>query len=250
MEQNNIHDEIEIDLKELFFVLLRRIWIIILAGVGAGTLGFLASHFLLTPQYQTTTQVYILNKQAAATVTYQDLQSSTQLTKDYMKLVKARPVLESVISTLDLDMKYDDLASKISVSNPSDTRLLDITVEYSDPYMAKAIADSVRDISSKHIQDVMQIEQVNKSEDAYVPESPSSPNKLRNSILATLLGAFLAAIVITILYIMDDTLKTPDDIEKYLEVSVLSSIPIQSTGKNDKRKGKAAKNTKARGKKK
>lgn len=237
MEPKNMNEEFEIDVKELVFILLKRIWIIIMAGVGAALLAFLISEFVVVPMYQSTTKVYILNKQESnAAITYTDLQTGTQLTKDYMTLITSRPVLEQVIAQLELDIKYNDLVSLITVENPTDTRLLNITVEYKDPYMAKQIADAVREASSVHIQDVMDIEEVNKAEDANIPEEPSSPNVLMNTILGGLVGGFIAVGAILLVYMLDDTIKTPDDLEKHLGISVLSSIPLQDGNKKKKRR--------------
>ncbi len=239
MDQKNFNDEIEIDLKEIVFVLLRKFWIIFMAGIGVALMAFLVSKFVLQPTYSSTTKVYVLNKQeSSSTITYADLQSGTQLTKDYMTLVTSRTVIEQVIATLNLDLKYKDLVEMVTVENPADTRLLNITVEYKDPFMAKQIADAIRDASSVHIQQVMDIEQVNKAEDANIPEEPSSPNTLRNTILGGLVGGFISVFVILLIFMLDDTMKTPDDIEKYLEISVLSSIPRQDTAGNKNKKSK------------
>lgn len=225
---NNVNEVIEIDIKELFMFLIRRFWILLISGAALASAAFLISAFVLQPTYQSSTKIYILNKQKdASTITYSDLQSGAQLTKDYMTLVKSRPVIEQVINELSLDMKYKELAGLVSVNNPVDTRLLNITVEYNDPILAKKIADSVREASSAHIKEVMDIEQVNTAEEANIPEEPASPGILRNTILGGMAGVLLTGLILLLIYILDDTLKNPDDIEKYLGISVLGSIPMQ-----------------------
>lgn len=239
MEQMNKSDEIEIDLKELWMVLMRRVWILIGTGIGLALIAFLLSKFVLTPQYESTTKIYILNKQNNETaITYSDLQSGTQLTKDYMTLVTSRPVTEQVIGDLGLDMKHKDMVDIIKVSNPQDTRILSITVTYKDPFMAKKIADAVREAAAVHITDVMNIEQVSIVEDANIPEEASSPNTIRNTILGGAVGFILAAGIVILIHVLDDTIKTPDDIERYLGLSILSSIPMQDSLKPAKKKAK------------
>lgn len=233
-------DSIEIDLRDLFMVILKRGWIIVLAGLVTAMVAFGYSRFYIAPQYQSTTQIYILNKTENSSITYNDLQTGSQITNDYMTLVKSRPVLEEVISELNLNMDYKSLANKIRLSNPSGTRIITFIVEYSDPVLAKKIVDSVRDASSEHITKIMNIEKVNTIEEGNIPNQRVSPSLSKNTIIGGFLGGFIAIAIILLIYFLDDTIKTPDDIEKHLGLSVLSSIPIQegmqTSGKNSRKK--------------
>jgi capsular polysaccharide biosynthesis protein len=251
MEQSDKNDEIEINLNELFALLLSRIWILLMAGFTFAAVAFLLSEYVILPKYQSTTKIYIINKENAnASITYMDLQSGTQLTKDYMTLVTSRPVTEQVISQLGLDMNSDELANLVTVENPENTRILSITVEYYDPYMAKQIADLLREVSASHITNVMNIERVNVVEAGNIPDKPASPNINRNTVIGGAIGVVLAAFIIILVHILNDTIKNPDDVEKYLRLSVLSSIPVQKEMKesgNKKRRKKAQKKKKKQG---
>ncbi|SHI81757.1 YveK family protein [Parasporobacterium paucivorans] len=235
-------DEIEIDLRELFGLLYRKIWIIIIAGVACVLIAFLISNFALTPTYESTTKIYILNKQESGTaITYNDLQTGSQLTQDYMELIVSRPVMEQVIAELDLDMSVEELAAIISVTNPTNTRIMNITVEYTDPYKTKEIADYVRNAASGQIMKVMSIDQVNLVEEAFVPTASASPNTRRNMAIGGIAGILLACAVIFLRYFLDDTIKSSDDIEKYLGLSVLGIIPIQTNMEENEKKKKTRK---------
>ena len=144
MENQKNNDEIEIDLLELLSVLLGRIWLIISVGIFCGAGCFAISRFILTPVYESSTRIYILNKTESQTVTYSDVQLGTQLTKDYAELINSRYVLEEVIQKLSLDMEYKDLLRKVSVDTPADTRIVSITVEDTDPVQAMGIANCIR----------------------------------------------------------------------------------------------------------
>ena len=218
------NDEIEIDLRQIFIVIMSKIAIILLVGVIFGLAAFIGSKLLLKPVYQSQTSLYVLNKQSQGTTTLSDLQSSTQLTQDYMILVKSRTVTEKVISDLGLNTTNEKLAKQISVSTPSDSRVLEITVSNNDQYEAKRIADKVAEISADSICDIMQIEKVNVFEEANISEKPSSPNCLKNAIIAFVLGMVLAIVVIR--FVMNDTINTSEDIEKYLGISTLALIPL------------------------
>lgn len=227
MEQNTIRDEIEIDLKDIVRVILSKLWFILILGVifGAGMLAY--SKYLTDPIYSSTTKVYVLNRQNTdADVTYTDLQTGAQLTKDYVELVECRTVLTKVIKDLDLDITVETLAAMIEVSNPEDTRIITITVNNKDVYLAQKIANCVRDVASAHIQEVMDLAGVNTVDEANIPTAPSSPNVTRNAVFGVLIGLFLGVAIVIVMYILDDNIRTPDDVERYLNIGVLGSIPL------------------------
>ena len=237
MNQNNRDnrdDVIEIDLVELLGVILHNLWIIIVSGVIVAAAALLVSYFIITPKYESVTKIYVISKTNADTMTYSDLQAGSTLTKDYKELVKSRPVLEEVLAETGIDVELKDLEEQITVEVPTDTRIVSITVEDKDPYEARIIADSVRIAASKHIQEVMDTEAVNVVEEASLPIEKSSPGILKNTAIGYAVGLFLAIAIVIINYIMDDTIKTPDDVEKFLGVSVLGSIPYSENDLSDK----------------
>ena len=141
MKHNN--EIIEIDLMEVLGVLVDRIGLILAAGLFCTLVACMISAFLIEPTYESTTRIYILNRQDSSGVTYSDVQIGTQLTKDYSVLITSRYVLESVAQKLGLDLTYKELASKVSVTSPTDTRIVAITVKDHDPVMAMDIANKV-----------------------------------------------------------------------------------------------------------
>lgn len=242
-------DEIEIDLVELIGVLMSKLWLILLLGALTGVITFLLCVYVITPQYISTTKMYIINRQSNETLTYSDLQTGTQLTKDYQELVTSRPVLDEVREELSLDMDNKELKKKISVNVPTDTRIVTITVEDSSPELARAIADAIRNSASEHISSVMNTEAVNVVEEADLPMQPSSPKVFKNTAIGGAVGSFFAIVIIILIYIMDDTIKNPDDIEHYLKVSVLGSIPYVDEREDEEDK-KSKRKSRDRGSKK
>ena len=233
-DRDNRDDVIEIDLVELLGVILHNLWIIIVSGVIVAAVALLVSYFIITPKYESVTKIYVISKTNADTMTYSDLQAGSTLTKDYKELVKSRPVLEEVLAETGIDVELKDLEAQITVEVPTDTRIVSITVEDKDPYEARIIADSVRIAASKHIREVMDTEAVNVVEEASLPIEKSSPSILKNTAIGYAVGLFLAIAIVIINYIMDDTIKTPDDVEKFLGVSVLGSIPYSENDLSDK----------------
>lgn len=217
-------EEIEIDLWEIFFALRARIWVILLAFVLGGSVATAYSKVILTPKYTSTSMVYILSKETTLT-SLADLQLGTQLAKDYKVLVTSRPVLQEVIDTLELDMGYGTLKSALVLNNPADTRILSISIEDPDPARAKAIVDSVAKISAKHIGDIMEIIPPKIIEEGIVSNVKSSPHTAKNAMMGGLAAAMLICGLVVLQVILNDTIRTEDDVEKYLRLSVLASVP-------------------------
>lgn len=218
-------DVIEIDVFELIGILLNRWWLIVLVAITTAVIGFAVSFFLITPTYESTTKIYILNKNDNQTVTYSDVQLGAQLTKDYSELINSRYVIEEVNQKLKLDLEYSELRKKISVSTPSDTRIVSITVKDKDPVVAMNIANAVRESASVHISNVMDIDAVNIVESANMPTQRSAPSYLKSAVLGGLIGGVLISAIILLGYLMDDTIKTSEDVERFLGLSTLGIIP-------------------------
>lgn len=232
METENLKNEIEIDIRGLFYAILNRLTIIILIGILVGGIAFTYTQYFIDSLYVSTTKVYILSKQDPdqKTLTTSDLTFASYLTNDYQILLKSEPVLQEVKDELNLDQSTTVLASMIEVElEEEDSRVIDISVTSTDPKLAKKIADKVRDVGNEKTKTVMNgIEAVNPIDEANLPTSPSSPNVEKNTMLGFLLGFGISVIIVAIMFILDDTIKTPDDIEKRLGVSVLASIPLKS----------------------
>ena len=254
--RQNSNDEIEIDLREVFILLISRMWLIVLVGLLTALIGFAISAFLIAPTYESTSKIYILNKQQENTVTYSDVQLGTQLTKDYAELITSRLVLEKVIEELNLvetheGIDYKAMLDKVEVTTPTDTRILSITVTDTDPVMAMNIANSVREAAAVHIKNVMDIEAVNVVETANLPMEKADPSIFKWTLIGGCIGAFLVIAVVLVIFFLDDTIKNSDDVEKYLGLSTLALIPLDTTqaaasrsGKKKPAKKKAAKKKK------
>ena len=244
MEQKN-EQEVEIDLKEIFIILLDRLWVIIFTGVLLAALTGIYTKVFVTPMYTSTAKVYVINRQNEENaVTYSDLQSGSSLTQDYMVMVKGNNVLGQVIDELNLDMTVEDLKERVSVSNETNTRFISISVEDPDPVVAQQIADCMAKISAEVGQDVMDIKKVNIAEEANLPKYPSSPNLKKNILIGGFAGIFLAIVVIIIIFLMNDSIRTSEDVKKYLDLNTLGQIPVLDEGETKKKKKKREKRKK------
>lgn len=235
MEKQYDDEEIEIDLRAILLEWRKRWWMIAAALVAGALAAGLFSRVILSPVYESTSMMYVLSKETTLS-SLADLQMGTQLTQDYKVLVTSRPVLEEVISELGLDMDYEDLQEAVSINNPSDTRILTVTVSNSDPMMAKTIVDEIAQTASGYIGSIMEMVPPKIVEEGQVPEYQSSPSVKRNAALGGVMGAVLVCGVLTLLVILNDTIRTEEDVERYLGLTTLALVPER--GKSRKGEGR------------
>lgn len=238
MEKHYEDDEIEIDLKELFFELVNNWVMIVISTLLVALIAFCISKFIMVPQYTSTAQLYVFTKSTSIT-SLADLQTSTNLTNDYKVVVTGRPVLEQVIENLGLeDETYGSLADRVAVNNPSNSRIIEITVTDPNPELAKKIADEIADVGGAFISEKMDQDPPSVIQYGYVAQAPVSPNVMMNTVLGAAIGAFLAMAIVIITYLLNDTIMTAEDIERKLGMHVLGSLPLEDAEYDGKKKKK------------
>lgn len=242
----------EIDLLELLYAFRKRILWIALAAILGGGISFTGTRFLMTPMYESATTMLVLTSETTLS-SLSELQLGTQLTNDYEILTKSRAVLETVIENLDLNLEYEQLNSMVAISNPEDSRIMEITLTYPDPVEAKRIVDEIASVTSEFIGDQMEGIPPKIIDQGEVPDGPSSPNVRKNTLLGILAGLVISCGIITVMTLMDDTIKTEEDIEKYLGIPTLASVPDRKdyiggkkNARNRKKAPKKAKKVKKR----
>ena len=226
--QYDIDDEIEIDLKDLLLEIISY-WKLVMASVVliAGIV-FAVSKFVMIPKYESTAVLYVLTKSTSIT-SLADIQTGTSLTNDYLVVVKGRPVLEQVISNLVLEDTYKSLYDRVDLNNPSNSRLLEITVTDEDPQMAKVIADEIAQVSSAFIAAKMDQDPPTIIQNGYADGAPVSPSIMKNTLLGGIAGGMFAVGIVVIAYLLNDTIIGPEDIEKKLGMNVLGSLPLEES---------------------
>lgn len=237
MEANQIQEN-EIDLKEIFFVLLKKAWLILLVGIlfAAGA-GFYTKKYI-TPQYQSTSMLYVLGKSTSIT-SLADIQIGSQLTNDYVIMIKSRPVIKQVIENLNMDLTYEQMVGKVSINNPSNTRIIKITATDADPFIARDIATEFANVAKKKMAEIMVTDEPTVVEEGSLNENPISPSLAKNCVMAGFLGMVLVCGILIVIYLMNDTIKTAEDVEKYLGISTLAMIPMN--GKEKKKRHRRSK---------
>ncbi|MFH0385495.1 YveK family protein [Streptococcus sp. A18] len=221
---NQESNVMEIDVLYLLKNLWRNKFLILLSALLGVSVAFAYSVFVVTPQYNSTTRIYVVNKVADSgqNLTAQELQAGTYLVKDYKEIILSQDVLSKVTEELNLD---EELANKVSVSIPVDTRIVSITVRDADPNEAARIANGLRAEAAQKIIDVTKVSDVTTLEEARPAEHPSTPNTKRNIVLGFLVGAFLAVALVLVKEVLDDRIKRPEDIEEKMGLPLLGVVP-------------------------
>ena len=239
-------EETEIDLIEIIKVLWSKALLIILGVIVCGGAAFGISKFLITPQYTAKSTIYVFTKTTSIT-SLADINLGSALAVDFTYIGKTRDVIESVIDELRLDTTYEQLSKSINIVNPDRSHLLEISVTDVDPVAAANISNSLSDHLREAIADVMTTDKPSIVQRAVIPQQKSSPNNTKNAIIGALIGFVLVAGVVIVRHLMDDTIKTDEDVEKYLHINTLASFPyIKIREEKDKKKASSKHKAKAK----
>ena len=236
-------EETEIDLIDLAWALLDKIHYIVLCFLIGAVIMNAYSYFLVRPTYKSTAKMYVLSASKHSVVDLDALNIGTSLTADYEQLMLSYPVLEQVINKLNLDMDSDTLAKMITLENPTDTRILNINVVSTDPKNARDIANTLMDVSVDYLPKTMSTNAPNVAQKAKLADHKDGPSYTKYTMIGALAGAFLYCMYLVVKYLMDDTIHTADDMEKYFDIVPLAVIPDVSelAPEKQQKKGKLEK---------
>ncbi len=226
----------EINISELFRLLWHNAWIIAIATGVLGIAAFFYSSFVITTQYTSTTSMYVMS--SSQSLTYQDTQLSMQIMRDYKEIVTSRSVLEEAIERTGIETTVEALKKKIKLSNTENTRVITISVQDPSPVVAQQLAEMVRTVSAEKIRQILDVDAVNTVDKANLPDKKSSPSISRWTLTGALIGFMLSALILIILHLANTTIKSSEDVERYLGLSTLATIPVHESAENAASKGK------------
>lgn len=217
-------DEIEIDLREIFFALLANWKSIFMAFlVGAVLLGAYHS-FLLQRSYQADAKIYITNTDSL--ISFSDLQLSAALTEDYANIINSRTVLNRVIDDLQLDLDYEELRELVEVENPDSTHIIHILVTCNDFVLSRNIANALLNVGIEQIYQIIGTGEptvIDYSEAEAVKDV--TPGLLRFLVIGGVVGAFVICALLVVRLLTNTTMRSEEDVDRYLHLPVLAAIP-------------------------
>ena len=224
---NQENQAVEIDVFAMLKTLWKRKFSIVLVALVFAIAAFGYSAFLAKKEYQSTSRIYVVSRQNQDNnaLTNSDLQAGSYLVKDYREIILSQNVLTQAIEELKLDLTPAELSKKISVSVPTDTRILSITAKDGNPKEAASIANGLRNVAAEKIISVTKVSDVTTLDEAEVPQSPSSPNIRRNVLLGFIAGAGLMVVLMVVVEVLDDRVKRPEDVEELMGLTLLGIVP-------------------------
>lgn len=222
-------NEETIELRELLEILLKRKLLIIIMTVLCTVAGGLYSVFLITPMYQSETTMMVNGAKnmtdIASSLDIGSINLSQKLVVTYGEIVKSRIVLEQTIDSLKLDMTYGQLLRKTTAQQVGGTEILKIAVQDENPEQAAVIANKISDVFVKEVMRILKVNNVETIDKAIPIEKPVNVKTALNIAIAMILGLMLGVFIAFVLEYMDNTIKTENDVQKYLDLPVLGLIP-------------------------
>ena len=221
------------DLKD---ELLGHIWAILGVAVLCVALFAAFKAITFTPEYESRATLYILKQDGSSSDEYtsSDFSLALNVVNDCTYLLRSHKVLDEVIGELDLDVSYEALAKRISTSNPDGTRVLEVIVRSDSPENARKLVNCVCQVGAEAITDAMGFQQVNLYEYGTLNDKPCNRTGYKTYALVGLAAAVLMYAVYLIIFLVDDKIRTEEDVHDYLGLSVLGEIP----NANDKSHGR------------
>lgn len=231
--QTQLDDEIEIDLWELFQILLKNWLWILLSTLGCAILGLLITMFLITPKYRAEATMIVNTRQdQTATVTNDQITSAQKLVDTYSIIIRSRRVIDPIMEKLNIEDEYEDFVETILVESVNDTQVMSIQVENKDPEIALQVVQEIVDRAPGAIISTVEAGSVNVVSEPYVnSEVPVSPSKLKNTAIAAFIGLFISSGAFLLIAFLDNTFKSEEDIQKQLGLVTIGIIPTTESCK-------------------
>lgn len=228
-------DEEEISLREIFEVLKKRLKIIVAVILIAVLTTSVVTFVVIKPIFESNTTIMVGKPKNRVVdpnnpITYQEVQTNRLLVSTYGEIAKSRSVLEEVIKNMNLAMTSDELRDKVDVSLVKDTEIIQIKVQDHDPVVAASLANAIAQAFSKQVIRIMNVENVQVVDEAIPGTSPVRPRPMLNIAISLVLGLMMGVFLAFVLEFFDTSIKTPEDVARYLGLPVIGSIPYKEEG--------------------
>lgn len=236
MQERRENSEVEISLQEVVILLLRK-WKLLLLGIIIG--GILAGGctYIKTPMYESRSMIFILSKTTSIT-SMADVQLGSELSTDFAVIATSKPVIDAAIADVRRDrgisLTREDVSKMITVTNKEDTRILEIKAVSEDPQLACDLVNAMTDATSSQMAAIMKSDPPTTVERAEVAEEPVDNGLVKNSVIGAFIGFIIMAVISVVPFLLNDRINTAEDVENYLDVSVLGIIPLDKAQQEKK----------------
>jgi len=219
--------DIELNLRQVAFILWKRLWVILLSMLILGAVAFSLSKWFITKQYSASVSMFVYNQEnrTSTNVTSSDLQTSQKLVGTYIVILKSNSVLDKVSNELGGEFSSEDLRKMLTAAAINDTEAFRITITFTNPEIAKKIANTITIVLPSEIKRVVKAGAVEVIDYASVPEEPTAPNIRLFTLVGLALGILLSAIILILIELSDNTVRSEEDLTEIFEIPVLGVIP-------------------------
>ena len=232
----------ELDLKELFEMFWnKKIKIILIMAIFA-VIGVIYSIGFVVPEYTAFTKLVLAGQSSDATgntteaITTTDLTINSKLVGTYSELVTSNDVVRQVITNTGINISESALKSSIEVSSVEDTDVIKISVTNQNPTYATKLANETAKAFMEKVAEIYNINNVHVVDEAEEPQSPSNVNHLKDVVIFTFIGVVIAVGYVLIANMLDNTIKTREEVERLYKVPVIAEIPLNLPEKGGKNK--------------
>ena len=224
-----------IDMKKILNIILSKKIFIALIILLSLVMSYFYSYYYKKPQYNSSVTVLLTGDEAQGEkqVTQTDLNLNSGLISTYGSIAKSANVLSKVIENLGLDISVQNLQKNLTVAEIKNTQFLKITVENSNPETAMKIANEISTVFVEQIKTIYNIQNINIIDTAEISNTPCNINHIKDMAIALMAGIFASGVLILILYILDDTIKSEKDIPVNLKLETIGTIPNTNKTNNE-----------------
>ena len=216
-----------IEFKRMLDILNNKKRIIALILILFIALGYLYSYYYVVPEYKSTSTLLLIPNDDE-TVTSSDLTLNSGLISTYGNIAKNSKVLKQVINNLNLNIQEGQLLSKIEINIIKDTHIMEISVSDTDPQMATNITKELSNVFLNEIKQIYNLNNIGIVDEAQLPDTPYNINHIKDMFVFVCMGIVVSFAYIVIIYLFDNTIKKEEDIEEYIKIKSLGSVPINN----------------------
>ena len=223
------------DMKKILNIISSKKIFIALIILLSLVMSYFYSYYYKKPQYNSSVTVLLTGDEAQGEkqVTQTDLNLNSGLISTYGSIAKSANVLSKVIENLGLDISVQKLQKNLTVAEIKNTQFLKITVENSNPETAMKIANEISTVFVEQIKTIYNIQNINIIDTAEISNTPCNINHIKDMAIALMAGIFASGVLILILYILDDTIKSEKDIPVNLKLETIGTIPNTNKTNNE-----------------
>lgn len=223
-------ENLSYNLKDIFEVIRKKIWILIIITVLFTVLGGVISIFIISPEYEAQTSI-IIGKNVEKDnidIQYDELLIYQKIVSTYMEIAKSRLVAENTINDLGINISPDELLKRISVSSQEETQIVVIKYQSNDAEESMNTLNKFARVLIENAEELLPAGNAKIVDRAVFPEYPIRPNPKLYIMVSFIAGLIISFALIFFIDFFDNTLKTEDDVEIYAKLPLLGIIPRQS----------------------